>query len=194
MKNDNSSTKHIALFLLILTSTSSLRVKCVFYFSFIQILQQPESICCLPQQQQQQQQQKLFLCTDPTSMQDFICSSSATMQPTIISQMPVFNAPSANLSSQQFICISEPSVQPSASIIIQQQPQIQAQPIQIIQAPQTQPAQYLQISSATPQIIQTIQAPAGQNQQAQPIIQAFQGINLSLNFFVDFSDGLLSEY
>jgi hypothetical protein len=101
------------------------------------------------------------------------------MQPTIINQIPVCNTPSTNISSQQYLCISKPS----ANIIIQQQPQIQAQPIQIIRAPRAQPAQYLQISSATPQIIQTIQAPACQNLQAQPVIRAIQGIHLSLIIF-----------
>ena len=64
--------------------------------------------------------------------------------------------------SPQYLCVP----QQSGSIIIQQQqPSMQAQPIQIIQAPQAQSAQYLQITSATPQIIQTVQAPAVQAQQ-----------------------------
>jgi hypothetical protein len=91
-------------------------------------------------------------------------------------------------SSQPLLCVSQAPVQQPATIIIQQQPQVQAQPVQIMQAPQTQPGQYLQISSATPQVIQTIQAPGIQNLQpqiiqAQPFIQTIQGRNLSLKFF-----------
>lgn len=154
-----------------------------FLLSFIQCVQQPESFICLPQQYQQQQQQQILFCTDPISTQDYICSSSNQIQSTICNQVPVCASSVGNFSNSPLLCVSQPStIQPSANIIIQQQPQIfqmpqaqpqiiqvsQAQP-QIIQVPQAQPAQYLQITSASPQIIQTIQAPGVQNFQPQMV-------------------------
>ncbi|CAF4625581.1 unnamed protein product, partial [Rotaria magnacalcarata] len=52
-----------------------------------------------------------------------------------------------------------PQMQGTANILLQQQPQ----QIQIIQSPQTATAQYLQISSASPQVIQAVERPIGQN-------------------------------
>jgi hypothetical protein len=61
---------------------------------------------------------------------------------------------------QQYICVE---TTPSTAIqpgIINQMPVFLQQPTQM----QPQPGQYLQISSASPQIIQTVQVPPGQPQ------------------------------
>ena len=170
---------------------------CTFLVKLFQCVQQPESYICLPQHhQQQQQQQQILLCTDPISTQDFICSSSRPIQSTFVNQVPVCASSLSNFSNSPCLCVSQSStIQPSASFIIQQQPQIfqvpqaqpqiiqfsQAQP-QIIQVPQAQPAQYLQITSASPQIIQTIQAPGVQSFQPQ-MVQTVPGTRLTLERF-----------
>ncbi|UJR08899.1 hypothetical protein I4U23_013153 [Adineta vaga] len=139
-----------------------------------------------PQQHQQHQQQQ-FVCVD---------NSSSTMQPTIINQIPVFNPLATAQSSQSIISMPQTSLQRATSVLIQQQPQHQPlqiiqqpQPLQVIQQPQplqliqqpqqlqfipnqqAQTGQYLQIASATPQIIQTIQPQVIQNPSVLQTIQ-----------------------
>jgi hypothetical protein len=117
-----------------------------FSFCFIQIFQQSDPCVCLPQEEQ------ILVCTDPTSSQDCICSTSnsnfiqqtsfpqqqyicvdhtpsVTIQPTIINEIPVFNPISTNRSSQCFICLPQTSSQPLQIIqpqIVQTQPLIQS--------------------------------------------------------------------
>jgi hypothetical protein len=139
--------------------------------------QQHDSFACLPQQQQQ-----ILYCTDSSS-QDYLCSSSSnnliqqislpqqqqeyicidntpstTLQSTVINQIPICNPLSTNTTSQTFICTPQAPFQQTANIVFQQQqPQIQSQSFQIIQSPQIQPTQYIQVSSGSPQLIQSIQ-------------------------------------
>lgn len=140
-------------------------------FYFIQVIQNPSSCVCLPQQQQQQQ---LFLCTNTNSAQNYICSSGCNViqQASVPQQqyLCVDNSP-----APAYICVPQTPVQQTANFVIQQ-PQVQAQPLQLIQAPQAQGGQYLKISSASPQIIQTIQGSDFQG------LQALQGIYLLLKF------------
>ncbi|CAF1050444.1 unnamed protein product [Adineta steineri] len=156
------------------------------------ILQQSNSCGCMSQQPQQQ----ILLCTETNSPEEYIyttcnnnyiqdsCSQQQQQQyicvdstpSTIINQMPAFSPVTTNAcrSPQTYICVPQTSCQQSPNIIIQPQPQIQSQPLQIIQSPQTSPpGQYLRITSATPQIIETIQSPGFQTAQPQ-IIQGMQ--------------------
>jgi hypothetical protein len=148
----------------------------IFNFYFIQFLQQSNSCACVSQQQPQ-----ILLCTDSCSTQNYICSSNCnSIQQPIVPQQQficVSNTP-AVINQAPLLCVPQTPIQQTTSFIIQQQPQI-AQPIQIIQAPQTQPAQYLKISSACPQVIETIPGPNIQSIQPQII----QDITLSLKFF-----------
>ncbi|CAF0772307.1 unnamed protein product [Adineta ricciae] len=131
--------------------------------------------------------------------QQFVCvdNCSSTLQPTIINQIPVFNPLSATSNSPSIVTVPQTSLQRATSVIIQQpQPQPlqiiqqpQPQPLQVIQQPQplqliqqpqqlqiipsqqTQAGQFVQIASATPQVIQTIQPQLVQNPSVLQTIQ-----------------------
>ena len=146
-------------------------------FNLIQVLQQSNPTVYVPQQQQ------LSFYIDPISSQDFICSSSnnniiqQTLSPTQnfvcvdnAPQLSVCNPLPTNPLPQTYLCKPETSLQGTTNVVIQQQSQIQTQPIQIILGTQQQSLQYIPISSITPQTIQTIPVSNVQPLQSQVIV------------------------
>ena len=145
----------------------------------------------------------------PSSQQQFVCvdNCSSTLQPTIINQIPVFNPLSATSNSPSIVSVPQTSLQRATSVIIQQpQPQPlqiiqQPQPLQVIQQPQplqliqqpqqlqiipnqqAQTGQFVQIASATPQVIQTIQPQLIQNPS---VLQTIQGKLINIHSFFPF--------
>ncbi|CAF3157978.1 unnamed protein product [Rotaria sp. Silwood2] len=114
------------------------------------VIPQYDPIVCVPQQQHQQQQ--IIICTDPMqqtlSQQQYVCLENT---PQISFCTPL----SANSSPQSLICVPQTPCQSTSSIVIQQQPQIQVLPLQIISSSQTPAAQCMQICPNTPQALQT---------------------------------------
>lgn len=145
----------------------------------------------------------------PSSQQQYLCvdNCSSTIQPTIINQIPVFNPLAATSSSPSIVSVPQTSLQRATSVIIQQpqaqplqiiqQPQPlqviqQPQPLQLIQQPQqlqiipnqqTQTGQFVQIASATPQVIQTIQPQVVQNPS---VLQTIQGKSINIRSLLPF--------
>ncbi|CAF2111857.1 unnamed protein product [Rotaria magnacalcarata] len=124
-------------------------------------VQQCGSVACCPQEEQQQQ---IIVCNNSMPSQIYCCSSSNNncIQQQYIcvdntSNLSCCNPTTIDSCNQIYLC--GPQMQGTANILLQQQPQ----QIQIIQSPQTATAQYLQISSASPQVIQAVERPIGQN-------------------------------
>ncbi|CAF0927000.1 unnamed protein product [Adineta ricciae] len=138
------------------------------------IPQQYDPFVCLPQQQQQQ----ILLSTEPaTSSCDFVQQMSCSPQhpqyvyvdsgpATIVSQVPACSPISTTIHPHPYLCAPQTSCSPPTQILIQQQPQATTQSFQIIETPQVQTGQILNVTSAAPalasiqpQIIQAIHAP-----------------------------------
>lgn len=126
----------------------------------------------------------------------------------MINQIPVFNTLATNTTCPSVVNLSQPSIQRTASVVIQQpqaqpfqiiqqpsqlqmlqQPQplqiIQQQPqqLQIIQTPQSQTGQLVQFApSIAPQVLQTIQPPPPQVIQGQSVLQTIQSKFFSFIF------------
>ncbi|CAF4206983.1 unnamed protein product [Rotaria socialis] len=127
------------------------------------MVQQCGSIVCCPQEQEQQQ---IIICNNSMPSQNYCCSSSNNncIQQEYIcvdntSNLSCCNPTTIGSCNQIYLCEPQRQTPGTASIVLQQQPQ----QIQIIQNSQPATAQYLQISSASPQVIQTVERPIGQN-------------------------------
>ena len=110
--------------------------------------------CAEPQVQHHHQE---YFCASPPpiiqSQPQFICmenpttqTTTQTIQPTMINQIPVFNAGTHSMMTT----IPQSSLQHATSVVL---------PQQVIQSAPA-PAQFIQVSSPSqPQMIQTVQAP-----------------------------------
>ena len=143
--------------------------------------------------QQQQHQQQDYLCSSTNNnlsqpQQQYICldGHQTAIQPTLINQIPVFNSLSNNAMGQSIVTIPQAPIQRAGSFIIQQpqlqfvqQPQMQSQPLQIMQQPQAQSLQIIQQPQMQAQPLQIIQQPQQFQLIGNPQMQPGQLIQMS---------------